>query len=300
MPHEDSTVAEEPRPGTVASVAVADRIRAVMGEVSPAERRVARALLSKYPTAGLESTAALAERAGASPPTVVRFIARLGVGGYRDFQQLLREEVQQRRASPLTQLPRLDVESPSSDLQAVSIEVFEHEISNTLAALPLSELGAAVDLLAAKQHRITGIGGRFSYLLAEYLDLHLRVMRPDTRTHPMSPHRDGPLVLDASRRDVFVVFDFRRYQRDVVDLARALHDKGAQILLVTDPWLSPVAEVANVVLPARVQGPSPFDSLVSATALVEVLVAGLHAKLGTSAATRIRQADELTGDISLP
>lgn len=289
-----------PVPPVVESVSIADRIRAAMPDASPTERRVARALLSKYPTAGLESTAALAERAGASAPTVVRFVSRLCPGGYREFQQLLRDEVQQRRASPLTQMPRLHVESPISDLQAVSIEVFEDEVADTLRALPLSELDAAIDLLALKRHRITSIGGRFSHLLARYLDLHLRVMRRDTQTHEPSPHRDGPLILDTSRRDVIVVFDFRRYQRDVVDLALTLHDHGARIILITDPWLSPVAEVADVVLPARVQGPSPFDSLVAATALVEVLVAGLHAKLGGSAAERIRRVDEISGDISTP
>lgn len=278
---------------------MAERIRTAMPELSPAERRVARALLSKYPTAGLESTAALAERAGASAPTVVRFVSRLGVSGYREFQQLLRDEVQQRRASPLTQLPLLDLKSPINELQAVSVKVFEHEVADTLKALPLSELEAAVEMLAARRHRVTGMGGRYSSLLADYLDLHLRQMRPDTRTHQPSPYRDAPLILDTSRRDVVVVFDFRRYQRDVVDLARRLHDRGARILLVTDPWLSPVAEVADVVLPARVQGPSPFDSLVSAMAVVEVLVAGVHAKLGSAAAERIANADEVSAEILL-
>lgn len=284
----------------VDTVSVADRIRAAMSDVSPAERRVARALLSKYPTAGLESTSKLAERAKASPPTVVRFISKLDVGSYREFQQLLRDEVQERRASPLTLQARLDQESPSSALQTVSVEVFESEISKSLALLPLGELDAALDLLANKRYRVTAVGGRFSYLLAEYLDLHLKVMRTGCATHRPSPHRDGPLILDATKQDVFVVFDFRRYQRDVIELARALRGRGARIVLVTDPWLSPVAEVAQVVLPVRVEGPSPFDSLVPATALVEMLVAGLLAKLGKSADDRIRRSDEIAGETKLP
>lgn len=278
-------------------VSVADRIRAAMTDVSPAERRVARALLSKYPTAGLESTAALAERAGASPPTVVRFVSRLDVGGYKEFQQLLRDEVQQRRASPVTLSAQLGEQSPSSDLQALSVDVFEREVTGTLAAVPLAELTDAIDLLAAPRDRVTCLGGRFSHLLAEYLDMHLRVMRPNTRSHVVSPSTNGPVILDAGRRDVFVVFDFRRYQRDVVELATRVHERGARLLLVTDPWLSPIAEVADVVLPARVAGPSPFDSLVPAMALVEMLVAGLHARLGDAARERIRRADELAGDL---
>ena len=281
------------------SASVAERIQSAMADVTPAERRVARALLAKYPTAGLEPTAVLAQRADTSAPTVVRFISRLGVGGYRDFQRLLREEVQERRASPITQAPRLDSSSRSSDLQEVSVEVFDGEITDTISALPLSELDKAIDLLSDKRCRITSIGGRFTRLLAEYLDLHLRVMRAHTHLHIPSPHDNGPLILDAGRKDVFVIFDVRRYQRDVVDLSHELHDRGSQVILVTDPWLSPAAAIADVVLPTRVQGPSPFDSLVPATAVVEVLVAGVHARLGREAATRIERTDALRGDINM-
>ena len=57
-----------------------------MDELTPAERKVARTLLARYPAAGLESTAALAAAAGTSKPTVLRLLARLGFGSYPDFQ----------------------------------------------------------------------------------------------------------------------------------------------------------------------------------------------------------------------
>ena len=278
------------------SVSVADRIRAVLGEASPAERRVARALLSKYPTAGLESTVALAERAGASPPTVVRFVARLGVGGYRDFQSLLRDEVQQRRVSQVTRLPE-EVASDSHALQESSMAIFPHEITETLSTLPLSEFDAAVELLSARRSRVTSFGGSFTRLMAEYLDLHLRQMRSGTRAYVPSPDSDSPMIVDAGRNDVFVVFDVRRYQRDVVSFSHALHNRGSRLILVTDPWLSPVAEIADVVLPARVGGVSPFDSLAPVMVLVEMLAAGVYSKLGVRAANRIRDVDSVRGDV---
>ena len=56
---------------------VAERTREAMGSLTASERKVARALLSMYPVAGLGTVAELAERAGVSSPTVVRFVARL-------------------------------------------------------------------------------------------------------------------------------------------------------------------------------------------------------------------------------
>jgi DNA-binding MurR/RpiR family transcriptional regulator len=66
------------------------------------------------------------------------------------------------------------------------------------------------------------------------------------------------------------------------------------LLLVTDPWLSPIAADADVVLSVRVEGPSPFDSIVAAAALVESLISGVLARLGSKAQERVRLAESLT------
>lgn len=102
---------------------VAERLRRVQGSLSPAELKIARALMAHYPAAGLESTSGLAARAGVSPPTVVRFVARLDFDGYRQFQQSLRDEVQARRASPLTLRPVVSESSPTSELIEAAEEV---------------------------------------------------------------------------------------------------------------------------------------------------------------------------------
>ena len=70
-----------------------DEIFQRMDEFTPAERKVARTLLARYPAAGLQSTAALAAAAGTSKPTVLRSLGRLGFGSYSDFQERLRAEV---------------------------------------------------------------------------------------------------------------------------------------------------------------------------------------------------------------
>ena len=58
------------------------------------------------------------------------------------------------------------------------------------------------------------------------------------------------------------------------------HARGAKILVITDPWFSQAAEVADLVLPVTVDGQGPFDSVVPATAIAEPLLAGILGKLG--------------------
>src|SRR3982075_4488520 len=81
---------------------VGELVRNRLASLSPAERKLARVLLASYPIAGPESVARFAERAHVSPPTVTRFITKLGFRGYPEFQETLRHEVQARLSSPLT------------------------------------------------------------------------------------------------------------------------------------------------------------------------------------------------------
>jgi DNA-binding MurR/RpiR family transcriptional regulator len=284
-----------PWPGST----VAEQLSRVQGGLPPAELRIARALLAHYPTAGLESTSRLAARAGVSPPTVVRLVARLGFEGYGQFQQALRDEVQARRASPLTLAPSIDEHSSTFELTQLAARVGLTALDQTFSALPEADFDRAVELICDPSKQITAFGGRFSQVLALYLDLHLRLLRPGTRVHHPAPGRDGGFLVDLGRRDVCVVFDFRRYQRGTVELARSAHDRGARIVLVTDPWRSPIAEFAEVVLPTRVEAPSPFDSLVAPTAVAEAVIAAVHARLGAPAAARMRAAEDAVGDLTI-
>src|SRR3546814_18331766 len=80
-------------------------------------------------------------------------------------------------------------------------------------------------------------------------------------------------LLDMGRRDVLVVFDYRRYQTNVVEFATEAARRGVRIILFTDPWMSPIAGLAEVVIVGPVAVASPYDSLAPAVAQMEALVA---------------------------
>lgn len=63
--------------------------------------------------------------------------------------------------------------------------------------------------------------------------------------------------------------------------------------LSTDPWLSPVADIADAVLTAQVSGPSPFESLTPALAVVETLVTSVVDALGEAGRRRFEQFGEI-------
>lgn len=269
-----------------------------MSDLPATERRVARALLTHYPAAGLEPAVKLAERAGASAPTVTRYIARLGFSGYREFQQALRDEMVARNAGPATQPPQYAPDTPAARMLADAAKTGRQLLTDCFGKLPPGELQRAIELLADPRQQILSVGGRFSRLLAELLDLHLRMLRARTRTATVDPDEVALALAELGRRDVLVVFDFRRYQRDVVEFARGAHERNCKIILVTDLWLSPIAEFADVILPLHTENGSPFDSLVPAAALVETLAAAVLARLGDEAQSRMRLLEQRMGPVT--
>jgi DNA-binding MurR/RpiR family transcriptional regulator len=95
-----------------------------------------------------------------------------------------------------------------------------------------------------------------------------------------------------------VVFDYRRYQADTIESARVAAAHGCNVVLLTDPWLSPVSAFARQVIVTSVDPVGPFDSLVGATALVEALVAAVLSRLGPRAQSRMQNLERLrSGDV---
>ena len=269
-----------------------DRVRRDLSSFTEAERRVAHALLSEYPMAGLETVARFARRAETSGPTILRFINRLGFESYADFQDALRTETQARLQGPLS---RYDLRGQAGEALAQAmrqnIEAAAHDLSTSLPAI--------VERLADLDRKVLCIGGRFSWMIAGYLHAYLRELRPNVRLV-----RDGSAawaddLLDVEPGDIVVVFDFRRYQRDVLEFAKGAVAQQAEIILVTDIWYSPIAALSRLVVPCPVSIPSAFDSGVTGLAVVEIITAAVIDALGPGSKGRIATLEALRKPFNL-
>lgn len=260
---------------------IAERIRQKLGSLSPSERRIARVLLSGAPTAGLESSAKLADHAGVSGPTVSRFVTqRLGFQNYAEFQQALRDEIAARVVSPVEVYRRQRVAPAEPGFASRSGAALADSVLASLESLGPAEFANATALLADTQHHVLAVGGAFSQLVAGYLVGVLREVRPGVRLIPPIAAERAAALADIGKRDVLCAFDFRRYESDTQVFAAAAKDAGARIVLFTDAWLSPIADIADAILPAHEAGPSPFPSLAPTVAVTETLIVAVAGALG--------------------
>jgi DNA-binding MurR/RpiR family transcriptional regulator len=100
-------------------------------------------------------------------------------------------------------------------------------------------------------------------------------------------------LIEIGRKDVIVAFDIRRYQEDVTVLCETAAKQGATVVLLTDPWLSPIARVARHVLPAHIVAPSNWDSSTGLLLLTEALVAAVTKHLWDTAKPRMEAVERL-------
>ena len=79
----------------------------------------------------------------------------------------------------------------------------------------------------------------------------------------------------------------------MIALCETAARQGATVVLLTDPWLSPIARVASHVLPAHVAAPSNWDSSAGLLLLTEALIAAVTKRLWATAKPRMEAVERL-------
>ena len=241
-----------------------------------AERQLADAILANYPVSGLGSITELAETAAVSTPTVARMVQKLGFKGYAEFQSALRKELEDVVSNPIKKRETWVSSAPDEHvLNRFTKEVTEN-IRRTLDQIDPRTFDAVCSLIADPQRRIYVMGGRITQTIASYLYLHLQMIRPNVTLIPSNSNAWPHYVLDIDKGDGLVIFDIRRYENSTQTLAEVAHERGAEIVLFTDQWRSPVQSFAQHTISARIEVPSAWDSSIASMLLVEAVIASVQ------------------------
>lgn len=264
------------------------------GAQSGAERKVAAALSETFPTSALGTVEALANRAGVSGPTVLRYLNKLGFLRFAEFQAAVMRELDRQLGSPAVQMATPSEPHDAGEHLYRRTLLMQAEALRRVAdrAIP-AEFDRIADLLADPKLTIRALGGRYSRNLAQRLVAHLGQIRAHVSLIDRSIGFAFDPLVDIGPRDLLVIFDYRRYQQDLLAFAQAARGQGARIVLLTDPTRSPVAELAEAVLTSPDGSPSPFASKVVATAQVEALIAAVVARDRDAARKRLERIEAL-------
>lgn len=275
---------------------VRDLLKEKQAELTAAERKLTAVLMENSMMAGLQSITRLAESAGVSTPTVIRLARKLGFDGYGALQDAIREEVAARIKHPLAKLEPARHDAPRDHIVSQFFDATIANINRTLDRLDLEEFDRAAEILSDPARQLFFLGGRITRSNAHYFFNHVQIIRPRVFLLDSSPSVWPQALLDMGERSTLVVFDIRRYEKELEKLASLAVQQGAEILLFTDAWGSPIEQHATVCLRAAVEVPSSWDSTLAINFLVESLIAEVQSRRSRSSAERISALERMIGE----
>ncbi|MEQ1701605.1 MAG: MurR/RpiR family transcriptional regulator [Ilumatobacteraceae bacterium] len=266
---------------------VAERIGRANTTLTPAERRVAEVVLENPQLVAFGTVADLADAASSGAATVVRLAGKLGYDGFTGLQA----SVQHALAGQLRPAAERIREPAATDAIGKHLQLEVDNVTTTLRALEAEALADVVVHLADTARRVYVLSGDASLGVARQFVADLYSLRADVfllEGNEVAVRRTVALL---HRDDVIVTIDLRRYDRWVIEAARAAQTNGVWGLAITDSLLSPLAAVAERTITVAAAGGGPFDSHVGTLAVLNVLAAGVADRLRREATERLDKAE---------
>ena len=246
------------------------RVRALLPQLAPAERRVAERVLADPAAAAASTISELAAACETSETTVLRFCRAVGFTGYPALRLALAGESGRGEGAAAPELTG-DI-GPDDDLDKVVAKIAfadARAVEETAQLLDLDALHGVIDaLVAARRVDVYGVGA--SGFVA--MDLQSKLHRVGRVAFASSdPHVALTSAALLAAGDVAVGISHSGATRDTVDALALARRNGATTVAVTNHPRSPLAQLADHVL-ATAARETTFRSGATASRLAQLTV----------------------------
>ncbi|MBZ0332165.1 MurR/RpiR family transcriptional regulator [Halomonas sp. ANAO-440] len=254
------------------------RITAEYPSLSRRLQQTARFLLDHPQEVAFATVAKLAEQAGVTPSTLIRFANNFGFTGFSEMQQLFRTRL-------VDELPNYTeriraVRSATGETPDSTQLLWEFADANREALEQLPgridprHLEQALDIFEQAQ-AIHVMGARRSFVVASYMTYALHHI--DKRSFLVNGLGGmyGEQVKAIGSRDALMVVSFSPYAQESRDVADGARERGIPVVVITDSNLSPLARLADVVLVVHEAEVKSFRGLTASLCLAQTLAISL-------------------------
>ncbi|QTF91924.1 MurR/RpiR family transcriptional regulator [Halomonas sp. BM-2019] len=254
------------------------RITADYPSLSRRLQQTARFLLDHPQEVAFATVAKLAEQAGVTPSTLIRFANSFGFKGFSEMQQLFRARLVDELPNYTERIRAVRTatgETPdSSQLLWEFAEANRDVLDQLPARTDLRSLERALDLFEAAEI-VHVMGARRSFVVASYMAYALQHV--EKRTHLVSGL--GGMHLEQLKsmgsRDALMVVSFSPYAQESREAAEEASRRGIPLVVITDSSLSPLARLADVSLVVHEAEVKSFRGLTASLCLTQTLAIAL-------------------------
>jgi DNA-binding MurR/RpiR family transcriptional regulator len=284
---------EQVRAITAEPTNVIEELRRRYDLLTHSQKRIAEYIVEQSQAVAFSTVDQMAAQLGVNPSTIVRFCYRLGLNGFPDLQERMRQVVR-------GQLSRADEQveagATGAHLQGTTFgESLSHDLRNlqrTIMGLTADDLNRAVDQLTAAR-RVYVVAGFSAFSVAHYFGLVLSRLRPDVHTVQADEGVSKVRLAEMGQPDCLLAFTFPRYAQFTHRAAAWAKEQKSRIIVITDTPISAVGQIADTVLVAFPSGTGMQNSMVAPMAVANALLSGVIAAKGTGALDRYSSSDGL-------
>ncbi len=252
-------------------------VRLHLDDLRDSEKKVARVVLESPDQVSYRSISELADKAGTSEPTVLRFCRALGFRGYHDLKIQLAQDL-----VPEVKNIHEDV-TAGDDPVTLARKVLNANaiaIADTLDTLDPAHVDKAIRILAgAERIEFIGFGGSAAVAMDAYHKFFRIGIPCGWQDDPPMQAMSAALM---TRRCVVVAVSHSGSSKDVVETLQIAKEAGAATIAIVSHRKSPVASLADVALcvHSRETGfkPEPMSSRIAHLSVVDVLAVGVALK----------------------
>jgi DNA-binding MurR/RpiR family transcriptional regulator len=230
----------------------------------------------------LETIAAVSQRAGVQPSSLIRFAKVFGFSGYSDMQRVFRLRLTDAMPDYKERLKSLNGNEAqgeeAKDVNALLEQFVEADVVGLRRLQQNKRLGTLLDQsfkLITDSETVYVVAHRRSFPIACYLAYALSQMNVRNVLVDGVGGMFMQQVGHATNRDVIIAISSKAYSPDVAQVVREAKQRGVKIIAMTDSPLSPLAEHADVSLEVQQAAVGLFRSLAVTMTLAVTLIVGL-------------------------
>lgn len=230
----------------------------------------------------LETIAAVSQRAGVQPSSLIRFAKVFGFSGYSDMQRVFRLRLTDAMPDYKERLRSLngdeDQGEEAKDVNALLDQFVEADIVGLRRLQQQKRLGTLLDQafrLITDSDTVYVVAHRRSFPIACYLAYALSQMNVKNVLVDGVGGMFTQQVGHAGNRDVILAISSKAYSPDVAQVVREAKQRGTKVVAMTDSPLSPLAEHADVSLEVQQASVGLFRSQAVNMTLAVTFIVGL-------------------------
>jgi DNA-binding MurR/RpiR family transcriptional regulator len=217
------------------------RIQGMLSSFTPAERRVAEAILAEPDAIVLASISEVAGRSNGSEAAVSRFARKIGYGSFAEFKLALSRDLVTPNQAIYEEVELDDdVETVVAKVAAGNIRAIDDAV-RTLDQAVLAE--AARRISAANRVGFFGFGGS-AVAAQDAMNHFIRAL--GSAFHLVDSHEQTVWAALAGPGDVLLLASHSGSSRDLVELAGLASEAGAFVIAITNHGGSALAEAAHL------------------------------------------------------